>query len=603
MSNTGPGGQISVDDAHSSLVGVTAARQPQRDGRSRALGRLLIGAVWLLAAVAAFFVYLRLSSTQEVDSDGASQALQAWDMLHGNPLLRGWMMADASLYTTEIPEDMLIEAVRGLSVNVVHIGAALTYTLDVLLAAFLAKGKATGREAVLRVLLAAGIMFAPSLGSGTYTLLLDPDHTGTAVPLLLAWLILDRARPRWQVAVAIAVILGWTQVADPIALPAAIGPLFAVCALRVCADLVRRRREGDADASVRSRQFWRANWYEAALAGAAVAAVAAGDAAPRIISALGGFVVAPVHGSALAPISVLGAQLANTGQSALLLAGASTSGTHSGIGQSIAALHYVGLGLVVIAIVVTAARFFRAELLCQVLLAAIIVLLAAFALSMLSKQPVAREIAPALPFSAALAGRQLAGYLARWSTGPRGSRPRILARAALSVLGLVLAGYTAGLAWELTAPKLPPEQLALSNWLERHPIGNGLSGYWTSNVVTVTTKERVAIRRVIPEDGKIGVNYGDNMNVNWFNPALATADFVVLAPGTPGQPGFQSLGQCLATFGKPAVEYRVGPYLILRYHKNLLADLVGKPTAAQPAALPAAGGMSVTGASVRERSR
>ena len=34
--------------------------------------------------------YLRQSRTVPVDSDGASQALQAWDLLHGNPLLHGW---------------------------------------------------------------------------------------------------------------------------------------------------------------------------------------------------------------------------------------------------------------------------------------------------------------------------------------------------------------------------------------------------------------------------------------------------------------------------------------------------------------------------------
>jgi hypothetical protein len=39
--------------------------------------------------VVAVACYLRLASTRSVDSDGASQALQAWDMLHGNVLLHG----------------------------------------------------------------------------------------------------------------------------------------------------------------------------------------------------------------------------------------------------------------------------------------------------------------------------------------------------------------------------------------------------------------------------------------------------------------------------------------------------------------------------------
>jgi hypothetical protein len=43
-----------------------------------------------LALSAGFACYLRQSQTVPVGSDGASQALQAWDLLHGNPLLHGW---------------------------------------------------------------------------------------------------------------------------------------------------------------------------------------------------------------------------------------------------------------------------------------------------------------------------------------------------------------------------------------------------------------------------------------------------------------------------------------------------------------------------------
>jgi len=49
-----------------------------------------------------------------VNSDGASNALQAWAMLHGNPLLRGWQLSDVSFYTTELPQYAALEAIRGL---------------------------------------------------------------------------------------------------------------------------------------------------------------------------------------------------------------------------------------------------------------------------------------------------------------------------------------------------------------------------------------------------------------------------------------------------------------------------------------------------------
>jgi len=82
-------------------------------------------------------------------------------MLHGNLLLHNWWVSDVSFYTTELPQYMLIEALTGLGPWVVHAGAAMTYTLLVLLAALLAIGNARGGRGLARALLAAGLMLAP----------------------------------------------------------------------------------------------------------------------------------------------------------------------------------------------------------------------------------------------------------------------------------------------------------------------------------------------------------------------------------------------------------------------------------------------------------
>ena len=103
------------------------------------------------AAVVLFVAYLRLSGTYAATSDGADQALQGWDMLHGNWLLHGWTLGDVTYYTTEIPEYALIELVRGLGAGVVHIAGAATYTLLVLAAGLLARGRATGRDGLIRL--------------------------------------------------------------------------------------------------------------------------------------------------------------------------------------------------------------------------------------------------------------------------------------------------------------------------------------------------------------------------------------------------------------------------------------------------------------------
>src|ERR1700684_3281066 len=115
-------------------------------------------------AVGLFACYLRLSATFAVGSDGASNALEAWDLLHGNWLLRGWTFTDVSFYTTELPEYAVVELMRGLNTGVVHTAAAITYTLLVLASAALARGRARGAEGWARALIAAGIMLAPQLG-------------------------------------------------------------------------------------------------------------------------------------------------------------------------------------------------------------------------------------------------------------------------------------------------------------------------------------------------------------------------------------------------------------------------------------------------------
>jgi hypothetical protein len=68
-----------------------------------------VGVVCLL-----YVAYLEQARSLGSDADGASNVLQAWDMLHGNPLLRGWWLSDMSFYTTELPEYMLVELVHGL---------------------------------------------------------------------------------------------------------------------------------------------------------------------------------------------------------------------------------------------------------------------------------------------------------------------------------------------------------------------------------------------------------------------------------------------------------------------------------------------------------
>src|SRR5216683_1280435 len=385
----------------------------------------LIRLAWLAGLIAAgiglYLCYLYVSRTARVGSDGASNALQAWDMLHGNPLLRGWTVTDVSFYTTELPEYMLVELVRGLNADVLHVSAAISYTLVVLTGAMLARGRATGREGFVRLLIAAGIMIAPQLGPGVFILVFQPDHIGTQAPLLLTWLVLDRFPRRWYVPVLVGAMLAWVDIADRLVLLIGVAPLAAVSAVRAYQALVQRR-EG-----------LRGAWFDLSLLAAAGASAEIASTVVRQIGAHGGYTVLPVA-NALAPIGQMSAHSWLAVQSVFGLYGADFFGMSSpGLDAGIAFLHLIGLGLALWGLWLVIRRFFSCEdRIAQILALGILVNVAAY---LLSATPTtywsAREMAGVLPAGAVLAGRMLgARFLAvrppprTWPTGsPRTISP------------------------------------------------------------------------------------------------------------------------------------------------------------------------------------
>jgi hypothetical protein len=546
----------------SGLLAKPVGDQAPVSGSRTVQRRLLVLVVSVLALVAGFAAYDRLSWTFPVDSDGASNALQAWQMLHGNPLLRGWGLSDVSFYTTELPQYMLVELVHGLNQGAIHIAAAMTYTLAIAFAALLAATRATGRTAVLGACIAAGIMLAPQLSTGILVLLSSPDHIGTSVPVMLAWLILDRARPRWWIPVVVSLLLGWAAVADSLVLYVAVAPLVGVCAIRVV------------QATVRRREPLTAQWHEIALAVGAIIAVAASHLALRLIAAYGGF-SSPAPKTHIASLShILHHNVPVVAHGLLMLFGADFLDFPV---NGFLVLHLVGVLLAVAGIAVTLWRFLRdRDLVSQLLLAGIAINLAIFLVSTsVSWLPTMREIDVVLPFSAALAGRQL---------GPRvASLARPAAMWATAVLALVGAGYLAGLGHEITQPVSPTPVQRLAAWLEAHHLTNGMSGYWESNVVTLTSSNQVRVRLVEIGHGLLAPGGGTASMLTagvredysgWYSPTRATANFVLLYPGSAAFPGFTDRAVVLTTFGKPAQTYYADGFTVLVWpHANLLTEL------------------------------
>jgi hypothetical protein len=517
--------------------------------------------------VVLFLCYLRLSRTVPVNSDGASNALQAWDMLHGNLLLHGWWLSDVSFYTTELPQYMLIESVRGLGPDVVHVAAAMTYTLLLLLAALLAKGRAAGREAVVRVLIAAAIMLAPQLGNASYTLLLSPDHVGTGVPLLLLWLVVDRARPRWYVPVTAGVLLAWVQVADSIALIIGVVPLVIACAACGWQGIGHRQQA--------ARPGGRApRWYYPGLAGAALASVPAASLAVRLIHELGGYSVYQPR-TRLCPAGALPRHVALAYQGVLELFGAGFSGQRPGTAMFFAAAHLAGLALAVLALCLAVGRFLRWEdLLIPALAAAILLNLLAYIVSV---TPVnirsTREIAGILPFGAVLAGRLLAGPMIE-AAGRMTSAGRLAGIALVPAAAAGLLCSVAALGYDAAQPSVPATDQALAAWLTSHHLRDGLAKYWHANNTTLDSGGRVQLTTVAVQGGKPVFGHSRETNLSWRDPRSHYANFVVTVddPAVQARLMSQALLQAL---GRPARTYRFEAYTVRVWDRNLLSALGG----------------------------
>ena len=520
--------------------------------------------VFAAAAVVLFAAYLRQAQTVPVMSDGASNALQAWDLLHGNLLLRGWTVSDVSFYTTELPQYMLVELIHGLNADVVHIAAAMTYTLLVLGTALLARGHATGRAAAVRMLVAAGILLAPSLGTGTVVLLSNPDHTGTQVPMLVIWLILDRdpRKPlRWWVPAAVTVLLAWVQVGDPLVLYEGVAPLVVVCAIRI----YRLYLRGGGLQEKTLPETLQEKWYELSLAAGAIVSAGAASIAVKLIHRLGGFTVRP-PGVTFAYVDILYHNVWIAAESVLLLFGADFSGEKLGAHAGITLVHLAGVALAAWATGRALRRFGAQDLVVQVLAVTAVVLLMAY---VLRKNPTVggstHEIAGVLPVGAVLAGRLLAGPLVRARLIP--------------VLALLLVCYAVFVLHNVVQQPQYDANGQVAAWLRANHLSYGLGDYWNANAITLDSGNQVQVRYV-SRIGDTLVQRPWESEGSWYDPAQHDATFLV-TPGpadvcTPGTPaGWEAAAR--ATFGPPSGTYRVGGFIILVWHKNLLRDLASYP--------------------------
>jgi hypothetical protein len=183
----------------------------------------------------------------------------------------------------------------------------------------------------------------------------------------------------------------------------------------------------------------------------------------------------------------------------------------------------------------------------------------------------ARNISPVLTFGAVLAGRLLAGDLIRLKLLP--------------ALAVMLACYTAFLGFDTAQPQVAAHDQALADWLVAHDFKTGLSTYFESNITTLDSGNRVHL---------LGVSWGAHESVpriyqsdiSWYDPKLHYANFIVNTGADKPQAIIPS-GDWINAFGPPVKTYHDGPYTIMVWNKNLLADL-GRPGVKGPGNVGAA---------------
>ncbi len=495
--------------------------------------RWLAAAAWVGGIVALGALYLRISRSSFVDSDGANNSLQAWDLLHGHLLLHGWLIGDANFYFLELPVNALTEAVFGLGNFATHAGSALTYLIVTVLAAVVAvtgsRGSATAvRCAVVVIVLAAPLLTLQSMRYG----LEEPDHMGTSAFILGSFLLIDRVAERRFTAPLLCVLLCAGEFSDSTVTYVAVPSIAAVCGARALA--ARRLRSPDT-----------------AFVVAAVASVPLGMLARAVVTALGGFwVVSPK--TKIAPVRQWPHQAGITWHNLRILFGAIDSRTtmHGRLGEALglACLLAAIYGLARVAWAWRGAS--RAE---QLLSVGIVCIVGLYSVSVLATPGNAHELAVVLPSGAVLAARALV--------------PARITRALVAVAAVALTAVVAvlPLASAATQPLDVPATTKLTAWLEAHHLQYGLAGYWDADSATVQAHDKVMIHDIDLSKGGGLALPGYEASKFWYDPSRHDATFVV-AQLHRQYPASAFEGY----FGRPAATHRIGNYIVLIYRKNLL---------------------------------
>jgi len=509
------------------------ARPPTPRGRA--------ALAWTVGGLALYAVLLRIALTENVSSDPANNVLQAWDMVHGNFLLHGWILGDVTFYTFELPLLGITELFFGIHTMALHVALALVYLLITVFATAIAVTGSRGPARAARAAVVIAVLAAPIFQmTDSWIPISLPDHTGTSVFLLLPFLMVDRADRDDRASAArytaplLCLILAAGQISDVTVRFVAVPAIVVVCGyqLLVARKLVNR---------------------DGVHLAAALLSVPLSLAVRAAMLHFGSYLmVAPQM--KIAPVSLWLHHARVTWLDLREVFGAVAYVGHArSVNDGAVVFGWACMLVVAVGIARVLWRWRTASRAEQLLVIAIAGNLAVYTLSALVNADSPHDIIAVVPMGAVLAARALIPE-------------RLTSRVAV-LAGCGLAGVAALVPMSLSAARpltRPTSAATLSTWLSAHGLRYGLAGYWNASGVTVQSGNRVQVRTV-ETTGREITTYAWESDASWYDPAEHYANFVIVIPNaTP------SLAIVDRVFGHPVSTNLVSGDKILIYKKNLL---------------------------------
>jgi hypothetical protein len=492
----------------------------------------------LFFAVAAFaltLLFMPFSRSLIYTSDDASIILNAQDMAGGNWLLKDWYLCTDSFYTTDLTFYVPAMMLFGFSDNLLSIVPCFLYSLVVLLASMLA-GLSPGGFRYQHAFIAFLLLTFFPRPAFDY-LLRGPIHVGAIAYALVCIMLLyyEESRPK-AFCVLFTAVLATAVVGDSFILYFFALPLLFVQAL----DFFRGSR-------------LKPSFY------ATGAAVIIAVGLNKLLKSLG------MNVQGLGVVRFVSWQhfddnLMLFAQGVLQLFNMYFPGEEFSLKTVV---KYTANGLILAAAAAGVCRsVLSSDRAARIMATACLLLCVEYLFSSRPEDIMStRYLLPGFVFALVLAAKNLPFFLDN-------RRKQWLAAA---VLAVTVAGFAAGYA-KLPGPGEPAKDdttPALIAFLEEHGLASGYGPYWSANIVTVRSREKVKVYTLkYDESSKSLRPFRWLSKDEWYR---RPANFLIIDEKKPW--GGVNLDAALRSFGPPQLYYGGSRYTVLVWGRDISRDL------------------------------